>query len=99
MNLPINPTLTMTIAADRRRRLVAEVAVVRIRKADRLARKAARKAAKEVAMPTAMRTAMPRATVQVPAARPQLQPIPTGAAVGRQHVASGDLEHASARVA
>jgi len=91
MNLPINPTLTMTIAADRRRRLVAEVAVVRIRKADRLARKAARKAAKEVAMPTAM--------VNVPAARPQLQPIPTGAAVGRQHVASGDLEHASARVA
>jgi len=95
MNLPINPTLTMTIAADRRRRLVAEVAVVRIRKADRLARKAARKAAKEVAMPTAT----PTATVHVPAVRPQLQPVPTGAAVGRQNVASGDLEHASARVA
>lgn len=88
MNLFANPTLTMTLAADRRHTLVAEADVRRIRKANRITRKSDRRATRSAGV-----------TVAAPAARPQLQPVPTGAAVVGQHVASGELEHASARVA
>jgi hypothetical protein len=44
MNLNINPTLTTTIAADRRDAYVFEAEVTRIRRTRRLARRAARKA-------------------------------------------------------
>ncbi|MEO6126099.1 MAG: hypothetical protein ABIR32_20565 [Ilumatobacteraceae bacterium] len=44
MNLPLNPTLTMSLAADRHHTLIAEAEVRRIRRAYRLERKSARQA-------------------------------------------------------
>jgi hypothetical protein len=85
MNLNINPNLTATIAADRRRAFALEAEISRTRRNGRLARRAARSAFQagvQVARPLVLRPASIAGPID-------------GAAL----LASSELEHASARVA
>jgi hypothetical protein len=93
MNLNINPNLTATIAADRRRAFALEAEISRTRRNGRLARRAARSAFQAGAQ-TAVQVATPAVLPLV------LQPATiAGPTDGATLLASSDLGHASARVA
>ena len=104
MNLNINPQLTTSIAADRRRAFALEAQVNRTRKIGRLARRAARLAFQAVAAghaapsPIAPVTSIVRSTRTAPIVGPVDSPIDASIADATV-LASSDLEHASARVA
>ena len=87
MNLNINPHLTTSIAADRRRAYALEAEISRTRKIGRLARRAARSAF--------------QADAAGDAAPISVAPVTSIARSARSAnvLASSDLEHASARVA
>ena len=92
MNLNINPNLTTTIAADRRRAFALEADISRTRRIGRLARRAARSALQ--ADVVAARPLVLTDSITGPIARPVPRPVD-----GASLLASSDLEHASARVA
>jgi len=104
MNLNINPQLTTSIAADRRRAFALEAQVNRTRKIGRLARRAARLAFQAVAQdhaaphPIAPVTSIVRGTPAAPITAPITAPI-DASIDDATLLASSDLEHASARVA
>ena len=90
MNLNINPHLTTSIAADRRRAYALEAEISRTRKIGRLARRAARFAVQaDVSFDAAVAASAPIAPIATIAA----------SALDASLLASSDLEHASARAA
>ena len=97
MNLTINPYLTTSIAADRRRAFSLEAQTSRTRKIGRLARRAARSAV----FAEVHRAAAPAdVTATDPATGPATAAVIAPTFGDRTKVlASSDLEHASARVA
>lgn len=97
MNLTINPYLTTSIAADRRRAFSLEAQTSRTRKIGRLARRAARSAV----FAEVHRAAAPAdVTATGPATGPATAAVIAPTFGDRTKVlASSDLEHASARVA
>jgi len=92
MNLNINPNLTTTIAADRRRAFALEADISRTRRIGRLARRAARSALQADVVTARPLVLTDSITGRI--ARPVPRPV-DGAAL----LTSSDLEHASARVA
>jgi hypothetical protein len=112
MNLNINPSLTTTIAADRRRAFALEAEISRTRRNGRLARRAARSAFQANVQASVSATAATPsdfapglaptiATRGMDTARPLVLRSASiaGPIDGAALLASSDLEHASARVA